>query len=186
MTALQTPPIDYSMNAIDFILRDVSGKMVALNDFKNKGLNGLVVAFICNHCPYVLAIIDKIVKDADELQKKNIGFVAIMPNDYDSYPQDSFDNMIIMSKEKKFCFPYLLDDTQEIARSYGAVCTPDFFGFDKDFHLIYRGRLDDSGMKINNSSTRDLFNAMLTLVDGGRPNAKAQFPSIGCSIKWRV
>lgn len=183
MVALQTPIVDPSMYAIDFELMDTNKKIVSLNDFKKQNLKGLVVAFICNHCPYVLAIIDKIVRDANELKNYDVGFVAIMPNDYDKYPQDSFENMAQIAKDKNFKFPYLLDETQEVARKYGAVCTPDFFGFDSDFKLAYRGRLDFSGKDIILNAPRELFNAMILISDKKKPTM--QNPSIGCSIKWR-
>lgn len=183
MVALETPPPDPSMVAIDFRLRNVDGKFITLTDVKKQSLNGLVVAFICNHCPYVRAIIDKIVRDANELKEHGVGFVAIMPNDYDSYPQDSFENMAIIAREKHFTFPYLLDDQQEIARKYGAVCTPDFFGFNANLKLAYRGRLDSSGMQIVPNARRELFDAMIRIARGDKPSE--QHPSTGCSIKWR-
>uniref|UniRef100_A0A2C9KM30 Thioredoxin domain-containing protein n=1 Tax=Biomphalaria glabrata TaxID=6526 RepID=A0A2C9KM30_BIOGL len=184
MVALQTPACNFKMHAYDFRLKNVDNTIVSLDDFKKKKPKGLVVAFICNHCPFVVAILDKIVKDASELMQYGVEFVAIMPNDYIAYPQDSFEKMQQISKEKKFTFPYLLDDTQEVAKQYGAVCTPDFFGFNADFNLIYRGRLDVSEMTNVDNAERELFNAMVDVSNGIIPNK--QNPSKGCSIKWKL
>ena len=141
--------------------------------------------FICNHCPYVLAILDKLVVETDVLQTKGIGVVAVNPNDNTSYPDDSFDNMVIISKKYGFGFPYLIDETQQIAKNYGAVCTPDFYGYNSSRELQYRGRFDDRGsQKSNNPNQSDLFKAMFQISRTGQ-GPKNQIPSIGCSIKWR-
>lgn len=152
------------------------------------GINGLLVMFICCHCPYVQAIIDNLDDDCRELQQKyGLGVVGIMPNDYTKYPEDSYDNMVKMSREKKLCFPFVLDDTQNVAKAYGAVCTPEFFGFNKDGDLCYHGRFDDSMREHRQSKRedRDLYKAMVFVAQNGcRPSLK-ELPSMGCSIKWK-
>lgn len=150
-----------------------------------RGERGTVVAFICNHCPYVKAIIERFVKDAAALQAEGIGVVAIMPNDTAAYPEDSFENMKKFAATHGFSFPYLIDETQDVAKAYGAVCTPDLFGFDSDGVLQYRGRLDSAGPKPADEKTvRELLEAMRG-VAGGTGVAEKQSPSMGCSIKWR-
>ena len=141
--ALNTPVCEFGWRATDFELTDTSGSRQTLSTLR--GANGLLLMFICNHCPYVKAIIDRICRDARELQTLGIGVAAIMSNDPAEYPEDSFDNMVRVARELDFPFPYLYDPTQEVARSYGAVCTPDFFGFNRELELQYRGRLDASG-----------------------------------------
>jgi len=182
MVALETPLIEENWQAPDFELKGTDGKTYTLDSAK--GENGLLVMFICNHCPYVKAIIDKIIRDCNELKEQGINSIAIMSNDTDDYPEDSFENMKKLSEELQFPFPYAIDETQEIAKKYGAVCTPDFFGFNRDLELQYRGRLDSSGMNNNPSAERDLFNAMMQIgqLDKG---PRIQHPSIGCSIKWK-
>lgn len=185
MVALSTPNLDTNFSAQDFNLLGVNGKYYSLNDFRN--FKALIVMFICNHCPYVKAIITKLVHDIEELQKKyNVGAVAIMSNDTESYSEDSYENMVLFAKKHKFIFPYLIDSTQEVAKKYGAVCTPDFFGFNSELKLCYRGCFDRSGMNEINSEQkdRDLFNAMVYTVTAGKP-IENQRPSIGCSIKWK-
>ncbi|WP_339046358.1 thioredoxin family protein [Candidatus Mesenet endosymbiont of Agriotes lineatus] len=185
MVALSTPNLDTNFSAQDFNLLGIDGRYYSLNNFR--GFKGLVVMFICNHCPYVKAIITKLVHDVEELHTKhNVGAVAIMPNDTESYPEDSYENMVLFAKEHKFNFPYLIDDTQEVAKKYGAVCTPDFFGFNSELKLCYRGCFDKSGMnEINNEQKdHDLFNAMVYTATTGRP-IENQRSSIGCSIKWK-
>ena len=180
MALLQTPPKNEQFQALDFTLPGTDGKTHTLKDVAGK--NGTLVMFICNHCPYVLAVIDRVVRDAAELQKSGIGVAAIMPNDTKAYPDDSFDNMKLFAKKYGFAFPYLLDETQKTARGYGAVCTPDFFGFDAGNKLIYRGRLDSAGKGAAEPDVkRELFEAMT----GKAPANTPQFPSMGCSIKWR-
>ena len=148
------------------------------------GPNGLLVMFICNHCPYVKAALDKIVRDAGELKDHGIGSVAICSNDPTDYPEDSFDNMKALAQRMRFPFPYLWDETQAVAKAYGAVCTPDFFGYNGKLELQYRGRLDDAGRSPKPDAPRELFNAMAEVARTGRGPA-VQTPSMGCSIKWK-
>jgi peroxiredoxin len=149
------------------------------------GPNGLLVMFICNHCPFVKAVLDKLVRDAAELRTHGVGSVAISSNDVVTYPEDSFDNMKALADRMRFPFPYLWDETQDVAKAYGAVCTPDFFGYNRKLELQYRGRLDDSGRASKPDAPRELFNAMLQVARTGRGPA-TQTPSIGCSIKWKT
>ena len=167
-----------------FNLKNIDDKMVSLNF--QKGLNGTVIVFICNHCPYVKAIANRLKKDADDLLEHSINTIAIMSNDVVNYPEDSFDNMKMFSKKYNFNFPYLYDETQEIAKQYKAVCTPDFFGFDKNLKLKYRGRIDSAVMGSSNNTKieRDLFNAMIKIKNEGVGPVE-QINSIGCSIKWK-
>jgi peroxiredoxin len=149
-----------------------------------RGPNGLLVMFICNHCPYVKAVLDKIIRDSTELAGHGIGSVAISSNGPADYPEDSFDNMKALASRLRFPFPYLWDESQEVARAYGAVCTPDFFGFNARLSLQYRGRLDDAGRFIKPDAPRELFDAMVGVARTGKGPA-TQVASIGCSIKWR-
>ncbi len=182
MVALTTPEADKGWSAEEFILLSVDGNYYDLA--KVKGYNGLVVAFICNHCPYVKSIVDKIAREANELRELGIGFVAINSNDSISYPEDSYENMKIFAKEHNFTFPYLLDNTQEIAKKYDAVCTPDFFGFNSKLELQYRGRLDSAKKDIIPDAKRELFIAMSEVAKTSEFNGE-QIPSIGCSLKWK-
>ncbi len=183
MALLHTPLKDDSFYATDFKLKNVDGKALGFNDVK--GEKGTVILFICNHCPYVKAVIDRIVSDAKELQKAGIGVVAIMPNDTKNYPDDSYENMQKFSKAHGFTFPYLIDETQEVAKAYGAVCTPDIFGFNADARLEYRGRVDSAANKpADDTTVRELRDAMLQIAKTGKGPAQ-QTPSMGCSIKWR-
>jgi len=182
MPALTTPEAQKGWSAPDFKLKGTDGKTYSLQDVKGK--NGLLVMFICNHCPFVKAVADKIASDAKDLAAFGVGSIAIMSNDAENYPEDSFGNMAEFKKEHGFVFPYVIDETQEVAKSYGAVCTPDFFGFDADLTLQYRGRLDASGMQRGQNGKRELVDAMKQLVETGHVPA-IQNPSIGCSIKWR-
>ena len=182
MVALQTPKTNKGWKAVDFNLPGVDGNNYSLKQIAGK--NGLVVMFICNHCPFVKAIVDKLVIDANTLQKTGIGVVAINANDARNYPDDSYENMISFAKTHKFSFPYLHDETQSIAKKYDAVCTPDFFGFDKNLELQYRGRFDESGMKQLATSKHELLEAMQEIAQKGKFSGQAN-PSIGCSIKWR-
>ena len=151
-----------------------------------RGKNGTLVMFICNHCPYVIGIMDRLPQTAKKLQDQGIGVVAIMANDTENYPEDSFENMKIFAAENNFTFPYLIDETQGTAKAYGAVCTPDFFGFDKDGILQYRGRLDSAGKDLADAHTvPELLGAMSQIVENGHSPA-AQTPSMGCSIKWKL
>ena len=170
--------------APSFNLKNINDKMLSLDE--GKGLHGTVIVFICNHCPYVKAIASRLKKDADDLSKQSINTIAIMSNDVINYPDDSFDNMKIFSEKYKFNFPYLYDETQEIAKKFNAVCTPDFFGYDKNLKLKYRGRIDSGVMNSNQNSMieRDLFNAMIKIKNEGVAPSN-QINSIGCSIKWK-
>lgn len=183
MALLTTPICEFGQKAHDFSLKGVDGKMWSLKDCM--GSKGLLIMFICNHCPYVKSILDKLVVETDVLVKKGIGIVAINPNDYISFPEDSFENMIIVGKKNGFGFPYLMDDNQEVTKKYQAICTPDFFGYNSNLELQYRGRFDDRGAKkINNPNQSDLFKAMFGISRTGKGPTK-QEPSMGCSIKWR-
>ena len=183
MVSLQTPVCEFGQKAPDFKLPGVDQQQWTPK--KCAGERGLLVIFMSNHCPYVKAIRKKLVRDTRELQLLGINSVAIMPNDTVAYPEDSFENMIRVSKEFSFPFPYLLDETQEVARAYDAVCTPDFFGYNADLELQYRGRLDAAGPKSDDDSqTRELFEAMKQVAETGR-GPEHQIPSMGCSIKWR-
>lgn len=179
------PPIcDFDRQVPDFRLPDTSGTLKSLNDIQ--GENGTLVMFICNHCPYVLAVLDRIQRDARALQELGIGVVAISANDVAAYPQDSFDNMGKLAREHDFSFPYLYDETQKVARAYGAVCTPDFFGLNAAGGLQYRGRLDASRSEAGPADLRrDLFEAMKMIAQTGQ-GPREQIPSVGCSIKWKA
>lgn len=183
MVSLETPVCDFGLDATDFNLPGVDGNN--WNLAKCKGENGLLVMFICNHCPYVKAIRDRIVRDTRELKALGINSVAIMSNDPVLYEEDSFDNMKKVSAEFGFDFPYLIDETQEVAKSYGAVCTPDFFGYNGELKLQYRGRLDASRKETAEGDVRrDLFQAMKQVAETGKGPLE-QIPSMGCSIKWK-
>jgi peroxiredoxin len=183
MVSLQTPLCDFDLPAPDFNLPGVDGRRWTRDDCM--GDKGLLVMFICNHCPYVKAVIHRILRDARELAPLGIRCVAIMSNDPADYPEDSFENMKIIAKEMDFPFPYLLDETQEVAKAYGAVCTPDFFGYNADLGLQYRGRLDESRKETApEGARRDLFEAMKEVAATGH-GPREQIPSMGCSIKWR-
>jgi peroxiredoxin len=183
MVSLQTPVCDFGIPAPDFNLPGVDGKNWTLDECK--GEKGLLVMFICNHCPYVKAIRDRIIRDARELKAHGINCVAIMSNDPSEYPEDSFENMQTIATELDFPFPYLFDASQEIAKEYGAVCTPDFFGYNADLQLQYRGRLDESRKEAAPPDVRrDLFEAMKQVAETGQ-GPRDQIPSMGCSIKWR-
>jgi peroxiredoxin len=182
MVRMETPVCDFGKPAIDFALSGVDGKTWTLADCR--GDKGLLVMFICNHCPYVKSVRERIVRDARELKALGINAVAIMANDPTDYPEDSFENMQAVAREFDFGFPYLLDETQEIAKAYGAVCTPDFFGYNADLQLQYRGRLDASRKEAAPDARRDLFEAMKQVAETGHGPAE-QIPSMGCSIKWK-
>jgi len=179
------PPIcDFGWKAIDAELPGTDGKSHRILDCA--GPNGLLVVFICNHCPYVKAIASKLVRDAKDLEKLGIGMVAINSNDADTYPADSFDNMVAFARQHGFPFPYLLDEDQSVARAYDAVCTPDFFGFNSGFELQYRGRLDESRAQAGvTGARRDLYEAMKQVAETGT-GPQEQIPSMGCSIKWKA
>jgi peroxiredoxin len=183
MVSTPTPVCDFGAPAPDFELPGVDGRRHTLASAR--GPNGLLVMFICNHCPYVKAVIDRIVRDARELAGLGIGSIAIMSNDPADYPEDSWDNMVRIADQLALPFPYVLDATQEIAKAYGAVCTPDFFGYNAALELQYRGRLDESRKDAAAPNVRrDLFEAMNQVAATGQ-GPREQIPSIGCSIKWR-
>ncbi len=183
MVSLETPVCDYGRPAPGFSLPGVDGRVWTLDECR--GENGLLVMFICNHCPYVQAVRDRIVRDARELLDYGIRSVAIMSNDPADYPEDGFEQMQRVAREFDFPFPYLLDETQAVAKAYGAVCTPDFFGYNRDMALQYRGRLDASRKQAAPADARrDLFEAMRQVALTGQ-GPQDQIPSIGCSIKWR-
>ena len=172
------------LQATDFALPATDGRTYALKDIA--GEKAAVIVFICNHCPYVRAVIDRLVADARVLMREGVGFAAISSNDATSYPEDSFSNMRDFAKRQDFPFPYLYDESQAIARAYGAVCTPDFFGYDRQLKLKYRGRLDEGRTSPPPPNPRrELLEAMRAIAAGGEAPA-AQVPSIGCSIKWRM
>ena len=182
MALTKTPICDFGKKANNFELNSTSNKIISLNDVK--GENGTLVMFICNHCPYVKAIIEDIVEDFRKLETSGIKSVAICSNDVKNYPEDSFDNMIKFSKIHNFCFPYLFDETQKIAKTYGAVCTPDFFGYNKNLELQYRGRIRElKDLKPVKSGDSDLYKAMKQIAETGK-GPKDQIPSMGCNIKW--
>lgn len=184
MASLETPVCNFGWRAIDFDLLGVDNKRHSLASAK--GENGLLVIFMCNHCPYVKAIQDRIIRDVNELKIHGVNTIAIMSNDPADYPEDSFENMKLIAEKLNYRFPYVWDETQEIAKRYGAVCTPDFFGFNSQLELQYRGRLDASRKKAAPDDVRrDLFEAMLQVAQTGR-GPEVQIPSIGCSIKWRA
>lgn len=183
MVSLETPICEFGTPAVDFSLPGVDGKTWTLSDCR--GENGTLVMFICNHCPYVKAVRDRLVRDAKDLQALGVNSVAIMSNDPADYQEDSFDNMRQVAREYGFPFPYLYDETQEVAKAYGAVCTPDFFGYNADLELQYRGRLDASRKEAAPADARrDLFEAMKQVATTGQ-GPREQIPSMGCSIKWR-
>jgi peroxiredoxin len=183
MVSTHPPVCDFGTKAPDFSLPDTDGRTWTLNECA--GPNGLLVMFICNHCPYVKAINEKLVRDTRELRELGVHSVAIMSNDPAEYPEDSPENMKRVSEEFGYPFPYLYDASQDVARSFGAVCTPDFFGYNADFELQYRGRLDASGRQPGSmDAPRELFLAMKTVAETGHGPAD-QVASIGCSIKWR-
>ncbi len=182
MVRMETPVCDFGAPAVDFALPGVDGKTWTLTDCR--GEKGLLVMFICNHCPYVKSIHERLVRDTRELRALGVNSVAIMANDPDEYPEDSFDNMRRVAEKFDFPFPYLIDETQQVARAYGAVCTPDFFGYDSDLQLQYRGRLDASRKEPVAGARRDLFEAMKQVAETGH-GPEQQVPSMGCSIKWR-
>jgi peroxiredoxin len=182
MALTETSICNFGWKARDFELKGVDGKTYSFDDVR--GEKGSLIVFICNHCPYVRASIRRLVEDAKALKAIGIGTIAIMPNDTDAYPADSFDNMKAFAKEHGFTFPYVIDETQEVARSYDAKCTPDFFGFNADDELQYRGRLDAGRVNIMPSGRRELYEAMVQIAETGSGPLE-QIASMGCSIKWR-
>jgi peroxiredoxin len=176
--------IKLDIPAVDFRLPATDGKTYSFTDVAGK--NGTVIVFICNHCPYVIAVIDRLVADARVLMAEGIGFAAICSNDAAAYPEDSFPSMKRFAEKHKFPFPYLHDESQKVARAYDAVCTPDFFGYDKNRQLKYRGRLDEGRTNPPPpGARRELVEAMRAIAKTGQAPAE-QIPSIGCSIKWKA
>ena len=182
MVLTKTPICNFGEKAKSFKLKGIDGKIHKLED--HLGKKGTLIMFICNHCPYVKAVIEDIVNDCKQLERDGLKALAIMSNDTKEYPEDSFENMINFSKENKFTFPYLIDDTQEIAKNYGAVCTPDFFGYNYKQELQYRGRIRElKNLKPIRNSESDLLKAMSLIINTGN-GPKNQIPSMGCNIKW--
>jgi peroxiredoxin len=182
MVSLQPPLCDFGWKARDFDLPGVDGKRYNLASARGK--NGLLVMFICNHCPYVKSIRERIIRDTRELQQHGINSIAIMSNDPAEYAEDSVDNMKLIAQQYDYPFPYVRDETQQTAKDYGAVCTPDFFGFNANLELQYRGRLDASRKELVPDAPRDLFNAMVQVARTGQ-GPREQIASMGCSIKWK-
>ena len=178
---LDTPLCDFGWEAPDFALSDPDGRSHELSD--QMGKNGLLIAFICNHCPYVKAIADRLAQDARTLQAEGIKVLAVMSNDYRDVPADAPPEMKRFAEAHGFTFPYLVDEDQSVGRAYGAVCTPDFFGFNTNGELQYRGRLDDARMGDAEGRTPELLNAMRQIAETGK-GPQEQTPSMGCSIKW--
>ena len=182
MALTKTPICDFGKKADYFELKSIDNKIISLNDVK--GENGTLIMFICNHCPYVLAVIKNVVEDCKELEIDGIKSIAIMSNDPKRYEEDSFDNMVKFSKNHNFNFPYVIDETQEIGKSYGAVCTPDFFGYNNNLELQYRGRIRElKDLKPTGNGESELLKAMKKIAKTGK-GPKEQYPSMGCSIKW--
>ena len=180
---IQTPICDFGTKAVSFELKSIDEKILKLDDIK--GENGSLIMFICNHCPYVKAVTKDIVEDCNNLKKLGINSVAICSNDAVNYPEDSFENMIKFSNDNSFSFPYLVDETQEIAKAYDAVCTPDFFGYNKNLELQYRGRMRELKKLIPvRNGESDLLQAMKQIAETGK-GPKEQIPSAGCGIKWK-
>jgi len=182
MSLTETPICNFGEKAKNFDLLSTENKKTSLDDVKGK--NGTLIMFICNHCPYVKAVIKDIVKDAKYLETLGIKSAAIMSNDVKNYPEDSFENMISFSKTNNFTFPYLIDETQEVAKKYGAVCTPDFFGYNKNLELQYRGRIRELKNLMPVSKGDSELNIAMKLIANSGKGPKNQIPSMGCSIKW--
>ncbi|MEW5008765.1 thioredoxin family protein [Cycloclasticus sp. 46_83_sub15_T18] len=182
MSLMHTPVCEFGLLAADFKLLGVDGQQWTRDQCM--GVNGLLVMFICNHCPYVKSIQQRLVEDVAVLQRHGIGVVAIMSNNPQDYPEDSFLNMQAVAADKNYNFPYLIDPNQGVAKAYGAICTPDFFAYNSAKQLQYRGRLDGSGMDANlHNAKRDLVDALILLAKTGK-GPREQIPSMGCSIKW--
>ena len=184
MVSLNTPLCDFGWKAMPFTLLGVDDKSWTLD--KAKGENGLLIMFICNHCPYVKAILPRLIQDLSELKKYGVNSIAISSNDVVNYPQDSFEEMKKLSVLHKFTFPYIFDESQSVAKSYNAICTPDFFGFNRELELQYRGRFDSTGRvdEPPKDNQKDLYKAM-KLISDTQKGPKTQFSSIGCSLKWK-
>ncbi len=182
--AVTTPDAELGRSAIPFSLPSTTGETVTLETAR--GAKGLLIVFMCNHCPYVKAVIDRLIRDAKDLKALGINTAAISANDVVNYPEDSFDKMKAWAEVKQFPFPYLFDESQEVARAYGAVCTPDFFGYNANLELQYRGRLDESKKDTApDGAKRELYEAMKEIAETGKTSIP-QIPSMGCSIKWKA
>ena len=181
MPALNTPVCEFGWKAQNFSLQSTRNEIIELN--KARGQNGTLIMFICNHCPYVLSALDEIIFEAKELIKNDIAVIAISSNDVSTHPDDSFENMQALSVDKKLPFPYLYDETQQVAKTYEAACTPDFFGFNSELSLQYRGRLNNK-RESPNEIRRELYSAMIEIAKTGK-GPREQIPSMGCSIKWK-
>ena len=183
MALTKTPICDFGKKALEFKLKSTENKILSLKDIQ--GEKGTLIMFICNHCPYVKAIINDLVKDCNELKNFGINSVAICSNDVKNYPEDSFEKMIEFAKENSFSFPYLHDDTQNVAKKYGAVCTPDFFAYNNKLELQYRGRIRElKDLKPVRDGNSDLYNALKQISETGN-GPQNQIPSMGCNIKWK-
>ena len=182
---MATPPVcDFGWKAADFKLPATDGSTYTLSDIA--GPKGTLIMFICNHCPYVIGVLDRLVLDGGALSEHGIGVAAICANDPVTYPEDSFEKMVELARREGFPFPYLHDAEQTVARAYDAVCTPDFFGFNADLELQYRGRLDGAGRaRRSEGDPRDLYDAMVHIAETGQ-GPREQVPSMGCSIKWKA
>ena len=183
MSLTKTPICDFGKKAETFQLKSTDNKIISLNDIK--GDKGTLIMFICNHCPYVKAVIEDIVEDSNKLADFGIKSVAICSNDVKNYPEDSFENMIEFSKENNFKFPYVIDETQEIAKAYHAACTPDFSVFNKKMECVYRGQLDDSRPGNNEPVTGSDIRIVLNSILSNEEITLIQKPSVGCNIKWK-
>lgn len=184
MALTETIPLSLGYSAPEFNLPDtVSGRNVSMEDLR--GEKATVVMFICNHCPYVVHIREKLVEIANDYQNQGVAFIAISSNDVVNYPQDAPDKMKELAEEMAFPFPYLYDESQEVAKAYRAACTPDFSVFDADMKCVYRGRLDDSSPGNGNALTGADLKACLDAVLSGNPVSEEQYPSMGCNIKWK-
>ncbi len=181
--AVETPICDFGWKAKEFSLLGVDGRTYGLSEAR--GPNATLVIFICNHCPYVRAVIGRVVAECRALAEHGVGAIAVMPNDTQAYAADSFENMKEFARQNDFPFPYVIDETQSVARDYGAVCTPDFFGFDRDLGLRYRGRLDASRLEPVADARRELFEAMVQIAETGE-GPPQQTASMGCSVKWKA
>ena len=182
MVLLSSAVCEFGKKMPDFKLKDLDENYLNSKELKN--YSSLLIFFICNHCPYVKAIIKKLVSTSNDLKKYNVFSIAIMPNDTKKYPEDNFENMKKFSQLNNFTFPYLLDYNQEVSKNFNAICTPDFFGYNKNKELQYRGRLFEmKNLEIINKKN-DLLDAMIQIVNTGRGPEK-QYPSAGCSIKWK-
>ncbi|MEN0042075.1 MAG: thioredoxin family protein [Pseudomonadota bacterium] len=181
MALLDTPLCDFGWKAPEFTLSDPSGRSYTMSEYLTG--NGLLIAFICNHCPYVVAVAERLAADAKALQDEGFGVLAVMSNDYRDYAADSPPNMVAFAQKYGFTFPYLVDEDQSVGIAYGAICTPDFFGLNGKGELQYRGRLDDAGMRDATNRTPELLMAMRQIGETGE-GPREQQPSMGCSIKW--